>query len=123
MKESSPIRTRGKSISFRGRVGAEEPVGLLDYECVCTHVLSCYVIGSLRNPWCEGLIWNTVTWLSDKIFNVGGMWDKSAALRGNPSLTGLGKIIKQEDHSKINNIALKTKILYTGDTMGQCSKN
>ena len=65
VKESSPARTRSMSISFGGRVGAEEPVGLFDYECVCTHVLLCYVIVSLRNPWCAGLIWNTLTWLSD----------------------------------------------------------
>ena len=40
-------------------------VGLFEYERVCTNVLLCYVIVSLRNPWCAGLLWNTPTWLSD----------------------------------------------------------
>ena len=39
VKESRPARTRSMSISFGGRVGAEEPVGLFDNECVCTLVL------------------------------------------------------------------------------------
>ena len=65
VKESSPARTRGMSISFGGMVGAEEPVGLFDNECVCTHVPDSYVIVSLRNPWCTGVIGNILTWLSD----------------------------------------------------------
>ena len=60
VKEEPSQDPRQKHQLWR-EAGAEEPVGLIDYVFVWTHVLYCYVIKSLRNPWCPGVIGNILT--------------------------------------------------------------
>ena len=65
VKEGQPSQDPEQVQQLRREGWGRGPVGLFDYERVCTHVLLCYVIVSLRNPWCAGLLWNTPTLLWD----------------------------------------------------------
>ena len=65
--KEEPSQDPGQKHQLWREAGAEEPVGLIDYVFVWTHVLYCYVIVSLRNPWCAGVIGNILTCIPDTV--------------------------------------------------------